>query len=268
MKTMNFQTLLLTDLKMGSSNFKRIALIFLLIFYPFISNGQEYYTVNVNELSLRKGPGTNYEKIGILSLGQQVILINKESQDWWKVRIEEYEGYVAQQYLTLEPYSLWDKANYQNGETPKCENIVPLYDDTLNNKLIVNVMSGSDVVVKLMRKERTKDDICIRIVYVRSGSRYEIRNIPEGDYYLKLAYGSDWRQTIENGQCKGRFVYKPSYEIGKELFSFNVIRGKEVIDGIEYEVYEIPSYELTLGAQRMTGNEFDVEMVDEKSFNE
>lgn len=35
-------------------------------------------------------------------------------------------------------------------------------------------------------------DECIRYVYVPENSTVNIQMIPQGEYYLKLAYGKDW----------------------------------------------------------------------------
>ena len=106
------------------------------------------------------------------------------------------------------------------------------------------------------------DDYCIRIAYVRSNEFYKMENIPEGHYYLKIAYGSDYRQKIENGQCKVRFVRNAEYEKGEENLSFYKI---PVIGG-----FDIPSFELTLDMIIVEGqriNEFDSDTISEEEFN-
>jgi len=128
------------------------------------------------------------------------------------------------------------------------------------------VLSGSDVVVKLMKKGTNSPDVCARIFYVRAGTTYSIKNIPEGMYYLKIAYGSDWRQTVLNDQCIGKFVYHPSYELGQEVFSYNIVWEKEDDNGNVN--YSIPSYELTIGTISNLDGEFKTFDVDEKKFNE
>jgi hypothetical protein len=126
----------------------------------------------------------------------------------------------------VDPYADWQKASYASGDVPKCSNF------------------NTDVAVKLCRKS---DDTCVRYVYVRRNSTYQITNIPEGRYYLKIAYGKDWRQTVENGICKGKFTQNALYEKGVDILNYNVIYGEkiETYDGYEQN-YQVPSYVIEL----------------------
>jgi hypothetical protein len=128
----------------------------------------------------------------------------------------------------------------------------------MDNYLRVIVGNNTDVVVKLMKKSYS--DECIRIVYVRAGDSYDIRNIPEGLYYLKIAYGRDYRQKIEGSQCKVRFVKSPLYEKGEEILDF---RRRNIPGG-----YQEPSYELTLNViSTYGGSEFNSNTISEAEFN-
>lgn len=55
--------------------------------------------VNVDRLNLRKGPGTNYEVITVLSRNTEVEVI-LESNGWSNIKYGMQKGYVATQYLT------------------------------------------------------------------------------------------------------------------------------------------------------------------------
>jgi hypothetical protein len=85
-------------------------------------------------------------------------------------------------------------------------------------------------------------------------------NIPESEYYLKIAYGKDWLSKIENGQCKGKFIRSPSYEKGEDVLDFNRIK--------TLEGYSIPCYSLSLDViANESNNSFNAEMVNEDEFN-
>jgi hypothetical protein len=144
----------------------------------------------------------------------------------------------------VDPYADWQKASYASGDVPKCSNFTPKFDAEMDNYLGVKVGSNTDVAVKLCRKS---DDTCVRYVYVRRNSTYQITNIPEGRYYLKIAYGKDWRQTVENGICKGKFTQNALYEKGVDILNYNVIYGEkiETYDGYEQN-YQVPSYVIEL----------------------
>ncbi|HQV77619.1 MAG TPA: SH3 domain-containing protein [Chitinophagales bacterium] len=206
----------------------------------------EQYIVSSQTLNMRSGAGKQYEVITTLSQGDAVTLIEKSDNGWWYVDFEGTEGYVFSQLLKKDPYSGWKKTNYESGVTPECENVNPQYDFKLDNYLRINVGSGTDVVVKLMKKGYYGDE-CIRIVYVRSRDTYEIKNVPEGRYYLKIAYGKDYRQKIVDNQCYVKFMQNAQYEKGIEILDFNKIKQPNQRIGNEiYENWSVPSFELSL----------------------
>ncbi|WP_373600731.1 SH3 domain-containing protein, partial [Paraclostridium bifermentans] len=55
--------------------------------------------VNVGGLNFRKGPGTSYSVIRVLTKGEEVEVIS-ESNGWSKIRNKGSEGYVASRYLS------------------------------------------------------------------------------------------------------------------------------------------------------------------------
>ena len=54
---------------------------------------------NSSPLSVRKGPGTSYTKIGSLTKGSQVTIIGEEG-DWYKILFGSGEGYVSKTYIS------------------------------------------------------------------------------------------------------------------------------------------------------------------------
>lgn len=238
--------------------------LILMVFISFHVSSQNntIYLVDSKTLNVRSGPGVNFEVLATLTKGQEVMLLNSENTNWWLVEIENKQGFVSSKYLKEDPFATWEKKYYSSGSAPECENINPKFDTSIKNYLKINVGSNTDVVVKLMKKNLMGDDYCIRIAYVRSNEFYKMENIPEGHYYLKIAYGSDYRQKIENGQCKVRFVRNAEYEKGEENLSFYKI---PVIGG-----FDIPSFELTLDMIIVEGqriNEFDSDTISEEEFN-
>jgi uncharacterized protein YraI len=203
------------------------ALSTFLLLMAFITLGlaqtNDQYLVNSKTLNMRSGPGKEYEVIRTLSMGDAVTLIQKYENGWWEVAFDETQGYVYSSYLKIDPYSGWEKKYYQSGVTPDCENVTPKYDYEIDNYLRISVGSGTDVVVKLMKKGSYLDE-CIRIVYVRSGDTYEIKNIPQGRYYLKIAYGKDFRKKIIDNVCYVKFMKNAQYEKGIEILDFNLIK--------------------------------------------
>lgn len=128
----------------------------------------------------------------------------------------------------------WKYEQIQNGIFNPCYNFKPLYG-SIDNYLNIIVGGGTDVVIKLMD---LKTDICARYVYIKSNSTFSIRNIPEGQYYLKIAYGKQWFSKISEGICIGKFTSNALYEKADETLDFKLIQ--------ETDGYSIPSYEVSL----------------------
>lgn len=106
-----------------------------------------------------------------------------------------------------------------------------------------------------------ENDKCIRYVFINSGSTYKIRNIPEGRYYLKIAYGKDWLSKVENKQCNGKFIRNPLYEKSEDIMDFNI---QQTLKG-----YNIPSFRLSLDViASNTKNTFNSQNISENEFNQ
>lgn len=241
-----------------------------LICFSVVTYGQESYVVDSDKLNLRNGPGKNYAVIGSISKGANVEIINKLDDPWWKISFNGELGFVHSDFLKEDRYAKWEKKIYSSGEAPECSNIVPEYDKEIENYLSIKVHLGTDVVLKLMRKSESGKDVCIRIVYVRGGTSYTIENIPEGLYYIKLAYGIDWRQGIEDGKCVGKFVRNASYEIGEDILDYRLVpKGKEYYNGEWVETFEVPSFSIELGVYSDNKfSELEVEEISADDFNE
>lgn len=150
----------------------------------------------------------------------------------------------------------WEEKNIDNGNFPNCYNFIPR-KSKIDNFLEVKVGSGTDVAIKLMD---LKDDKCVRYVFINSRTTYKISNIPEGVYYLKIAYGKNWLSKIEDGQCIGKFIRSSMYEKGEDLLDFNLEYTKNG--------YTIPSFKLELDViSTNTINSFNSENISEVEFN-
>jgi hypothetical protein len=128
----------------------------------------------------------------------------------------------------------WKEESIQNGNLPTCYNFVPKRGD-VENSLDVYVGGGTDIALKLMDSKSGK---CVRYVFINSGSSYILRNIPEGNYFVKIAYGKNWISKLVDGNCTGQFLKNPMYKRGSESFDYHVIR--------KSTRYSIPSYQLKL----------------------
>lgn len=188
-----------------------------------LAQENDQYLVSSKTLNVRNGAGKDYGIITTLNQNEAISVLDKNENGWWKIEFDEDEGYVFSELLKINPDSGWDKKKYDSGQTPDCENINPQFDYKIDNSLSVIVGSNTDVVIKLMKKQYNDNDICARIIFIRSGDKYYLKNIPEGVYYLKIAYGKDWRQKIVDNQCYGKFMRNAQYEISSNKLDFNII---------------------------------------------
>jgi uncharacterized protein YgiM (DUF1202 family) len=250
--------------------FKIMAII---VICPFFNSfGQESYVVITNSLNVRDEPSLNAKVLGKLTEGDVVAFINNEYESWYYVSYYGVEGYVASKYLVKveesEKYKDWEKAYIQTGDEPDCENITPKHDRELDNELHVIVGNTADVVVKLMEFYGN----CIRIAYIKSGDSYKIKNIPEGRYYLKIAYGKDLYKNTKDNQCIVKFLRNPSYEKGEEVLDFNKVQKPNTVEGdYEYENWVVPSFTLSLNIEyskgSLRGDTFHSKDITETDFN-
>lgn len=150
----------------------------------------------------------------------------------------------------------WKEEEIQNGQLSTCYNFKPT-KGKVKNRIEVIVGGGTDISIKVMNLETEK---CIRYVFINSGTTYSIENIPEGKYYLKIAYGKDWLSKVENGQCVGKFVKNPFYEKGEDILDFNIQRNNNG--------RSIPSYKLSLDVVSSgISNSFNSQNISENDFN-
>jgi hypothetical protein len=248
----------------------------IIVFLLFLS-GQLFgqinnkYVVNAAKLNMRIGAGTNFEILQSLEKDDDVELIEKGSNGWWLVKAKEIEGYVSGQFLKLDPYGDWEKQNYQSGVTPECENVIPEYDNNIDNYLKVSVGYNTDAIVKLMKKG-VYNDLCIRIVYVRAGDSFDMKNIPEGRYYLKIAYGKDYRKKMVDNLCYVKFVKDAQYEKGDRILDFYMKSKPDTREGnYTYKNWDIPVFELSLNVVKVkteNSKQFDANNISEREFNQ
>ncbi len=143
-----------------------------------------------------------------------------------------------------------------NGNIPNCHNFESEYDDTLDNELIIS-LGLTDAAVKIINYET---NACIRYVFINSNTSYTVRHIPQGKYYLKIAYGQDWLVKKGDSNCKGRFASHSYYKKGEEILDFNLIS--------TYSGYRIPSFSLKLGtySSNENSNNFNTNNISELEF--
>lgn len=229
------------------------------IFNSVFAQVSEQYVVASPTLTMRSGDSKEHSTIKTLSKNDAVVVLDTNANGWWNVEYNGTQGFVVSQFLKKRSNDGWLPATYQTGDDLNCDSAKPLIDKNLDNHLKISVNSNSDVVVKLMQINKTAD-ISVRTAFIESGDVLVMKNIPEGKYYLKIAYGNDWREKKVGKKCTGRFIENAVYEIGKERLSFKLVQLSSRLD--------IPSYSLSLGGKaKQADATFTTTHITEAEFN-
>lgn len=240
---------------------KLLYLFFLLNVFYSNAQSNNQFVVTSKTLAMRDREGKGYEVLTTLVKNDVVTLLKKNSSGWWNVSYKGVKGYVPSQFLAIKQVNASTSTNYKSGDLVICDNENFAYDYNLDNHLKVLVDYSSDVVLKLVQK-RPEGDVCIRTVFIESSDFVLIRNIPEGKYYLKIAFGENWQQKTIDGECYGVFTENARYEIGKQQLNYKVIQFSDRVD--------IPSYSLSLGvkAKEDAPSSFTSFTISQDEFNE
>lgn len=164
-------------------------------------------------------------------------------------------------------YWNFESKSYTTGSTPGCYSFTPKFNMSLDNELEVKVGANTDVVIKLINLKTNK---CIRCVFINSGDTYKLKHIPEGIYFVKIAYGRRWKEKYENNDCIGRFTENSYYKMGVETLNYKKIyTGVITKDDKQYETFKLPSYTISLDIKAsLWEDRFKTDVITEKDFNE
>lgn len=96
-----------------------------------------------------------------------------------------------------------------------------------DNYFDIQIGTGCDVAVKIVDASTDKS---IRYVFVPENTTENIQMIPQGKYYLKLAYGNDWMEFDNgDGSLSGKFSRNVSYDKSIDIFDFGKKNSSSVV---------------------------------------
>lgn len=214
--------------------------VLFLLTFTLTAQNSDYFLVTSQSQDLRSSDGSDFVVLATLEQNDLVKAIDKTEKNWWIVEFNGKQGFFSARFLKKRSTEGWISQRYETGDTPICEKVSPQHDYNMANHLKITVNSDTDVVLKLMRKQKD-GDVCIRTVFIESYDFMVLKHIPEGKYYLKIAYGNDWRQKKTGPNCQGMFLENVRYEVGKQQLNYNLIELSNQV--------QTPSYALTLGTK-------------------
>lgn len=114
-----------------------------------------------------------------------------------------------------------------SGELPNEYGVENKYGQQ-DNYFDIEIGKGSDVAIKIVDAVTNK---CIRYVFIPENSLANIQMIPQGKYYLKLAYGKDWMEYDNgDGTLNAKFTSNVIYDKSVDLFDFGRKNATSVVN--------------------------------------
>jgi len=120
----------------------------------------------------------------------------------------------------------WEFYNPDGGQFEESMGVKPIYG-LQDNYFDIAVGQGFSVAIKIVSLEEHK---CIRYVFVPEGQTVTVNEIPQGKYYLKLAYGNDWMIKNEGNHTLGRFSKNAFYAKSTNIFDFGMKNSTRIVN--------------------------------------
>jgi hypothetical protein len=146
----------------------------------------------------------------------------------------------------------WQLDTPNGGDLSKEYGVTPI-KGLQDNYFDITVGKGCSVAIKIMD---TATNRCIRYVYVPEGQTVTINEIPQGIYYLKLAYGSDWMTYKTDSVTIGKFTRNAFYERSRQIYDFGKKNSQEEVN-----------FDLRINVKDAAGmNNFETAPISEEDF--
>ena len=146
----------------------------------------------------------------------------------------------------------WTYEELSDSELGEEYGIKPIYG-IQDNYFDITMGEGYSVAVKIVDAQTDK---CIRYAVVPENSTTTVTQIPQGRYYLKLAYGKDWMELQTDSVIIGKFTRNAFYERSRQMYDF----------GKKNSMQEI-NYDLRINVREEAGmNNFETSPISEEEF--
>ena len=154
-----------------------------------------------------------------------------------------------QEQLLQEGWAFETPSNAELGEEYGVKPVYGLQD----NYFDITMGNGYGVAVKIIDEATNR---CIRYVLVGENSTETATQIPQGRYYLKLAYGKDWMEHTTDSITLGKFTKNAFYERSSQVYDFGKKNSLEEVN-----------FDLRINVKDATGmNNFETIPISEEEF--
>ncbi len=120
----------------------------------------------------------------------------------------------------------WTFETLSDSELAEEYGVKPVYG-LQDNYFDIVIGEGCAVAIKIVN---ASTDRCIRYVYVPENGSVTISEIPQGLYYLKLAYGRDWMELKTDSLVYGRFTKGVFYERSTNTYDFGKKNSQDFVN--------------------------------------
>lgn len=146
----------------------------------------------------------------------------------------------------------WTYEELSDSELGEEYGVKPIYG-IQDNYFDITMGEGYSVAVKIVDAQTDK---CIRYAVVPENSTTTVTQIPQGRYYLKLAYGKDWMELQTDSMIIGKFTRNAFYERSRQMYDF----------GKKNSMQEV-NYDLRINVREAAGmNNFETSPISEEEF--
>lgn len=165
------------------------------------------------------------------------------------VKKQAHENSEYQEQLMRDGWTYKELSDSELGEEYGVKPIYGIQD----NYFDITMGEGYNVAVKIVDVTTNKS---IRYAIVPENSTTTVTQIPQGKYFLKLAYGKDWMELETDSITIGKFTKNAFYERSREYYDFGKKNSLEEVN-----------YDLRINVREETGmNNFETTPISEEEF--
>lgn len=120
----------------------------------------------------------------------------------------------------------WTLKSHECGEFDQLYGVTPAYG-IHDNYFDIVIGQGCNVAIKILDATTGK---CVRYVYIPENETITVSEIPQGLYYLKLAYGKDWMEQQTDSIILGKFTKNAFYERSTTSYDFGKKNSQSIVN--------------------------------------
>lgn len=184
-----------------------------------------------SDLTVRKGPGTNYKKVGSLKKGKSVTVFSKTKSGWSEIRYNDKKAYVSTKYLLFSPVKI-TKKKYKNISDLSYPQVSGLKNkkaqDKINQTFTNHAKKAYKAYVKTHKKDKSYEYI----------TKYKVKYNQDGKLSILL------NNYIYEGGAHGMNVvtsYNFKVSSGKQVKISDILTSKQKYTKVQQYAYKYMS---------------------------